>query len=110
MGPGEFQSDGLLADLAASFPRAWVALEAAVYDLLANGWDEPRRRRAHELAVALSQGARAAGWKETGGVFQAMASLLALPLGDVLSVREPLGEKLLELMELLRDSRASESA
>jgi hypothetical protein len=92
------------------FQRTLTVLEEAVHDLLESGWDEPRRRRAHELAVALADAAKASGWKETGGVVRAIASLLALSLGEVIGVRVALRERLLELLDVLKDSPASETA
>lgn len=89
------------ARLASSFPRAAAALDAGVRDLIASGWDEPRRRHAHELATTLAQAAGLAGWKETGVVLRALAQLLALPVGEVLPLRGALREKLLELLDLL---------
>jgi hypothetical protein len=95
------------ANLASTFPRAAAALDAAVRDLIASGWDEPRRRHALELAATLAEGASLAGWRETAVVLRALASLLALPLGEVLPLRGPLREKLLELLDLLDDDRAA---
>ena len=65
------------ADLASTFPRASSALDSAVRDLIASGWDEARRRHAHELAAALAEGAALAGWRETAVVLRALAQLLA---------------------------------
>lgn len=98
------------ADFASDFARASARLEDAVHDLIASGWDEPKRRQAHELASALAEAAKASGWKELGGILQAVASLLAMPLGDVIAHRAAHREKLLELLALLKDSPASESA
>lgn len=97
-------------DFASGFRGAAAALEASVHDLLSTGWNEPERRRAHEIALAHTEGAKAAGWKETGGILQALTSLLALPLGEVIAIREALRTRLLELLELLRNLPASESA
>lgn len=94
-------------DLAATFPRAAAALDAGVRDLIASGWDEPRRRHAHDLATSLAEAATLAGWKDTAVVLRSLASLLALPLGEVLPLRGPLCEKLLELLDLLDDDRAA---
>ena len=98
------------ADFLSDFHRASRILEEAVRDLLASDWDEPCRRRAHQLAVALTDAAKASGWKETAGVVQAIASLLALSLGEVIGVRTALRERLLELLDVLKDSPASETA
>jgi hypothetical protein len=95
------------ADLASTFPRAAAALDAGVRDLIASGWDEPRRRHAHDLATSLAEATTLAGWKDTAVVLRSLASLLALPLGDVLPLRGPLCEKLLELLDLLDDDRAA---
>ena len=101
---------GMLPEFSASYPRALGALENAVHELLSSGWEEPRRRHAHEMAAALSDAAKSSGWKETGGVLQALGSLLALPLEEVIGLRSELREKLLELLALLTESRSSESA
>ena len=98
------------SDFASNFASAATALELAVRDLLKSGWNEPERRHAHEIAHALMEGAKVACWKETGGVLQALTSLLALPLDEVLSISEALRTRLLELLALLRDMPASESA
>jgi hypothetical protein len=99
-----------LANFEASFPQALTALEIGVHDLLSTGWEESRRRRAHEMSTALCDAAKISGWKETGGILQAISSLLALPLVEILSVRETVRDKLLELLGLLRGSARSETA
>src|SRR5207244_3263288 len=92
------------------FRPAEAALEAAVHDLLSTGWDESRRRRAHQMAVALWESSEVAGWNETAGRLQALAALLALPLIQVLSIRDVVREKLLALLNLLGEPRMSDSA
>ena len=104
------QGTGLPSDFASDFARASVALEEAVRTLLASDWEEPARRRAHQLATALCDSAKIAGWKEAGGVLQALASLLALPLDEVLSIKPALREKFLELLELLKSVPRSATA
>jgi hypothetical protein len=101
---------GGVPDFESSYPGARAALEEAVHALLSSGWDETLRRRAHEIATTLFEATRQAGWKEASSVLQALASLLALPLGDVISVREDLRNKLLELLDLLGDDPLAESA
>jgi hypothetical protein len=92
-----------LSDFASAFPAARAALEESVHDLLSGGWEEPRRKRAQEIASALAQGARKAGWKDTAAVLGAIVELVDLPLGEVLTVRDELRNKLMELLELLGD-------
>jgi hypothetical protein len=103
-------SGSLPPEFASLFPAAVLALEEAVHALLASGWDEPLRRHAHEMAAALAAGAKDAGWKETARVLGAIHSLLALPFGEVLSLREELRDKLIELLDLLREDPLAESA
>jgi hypothetical protein len=110
MGRSTQNSDSLPPDFASLFPAAAAALEGAVHALLASGWDEPLRKHAHEMATAMAAGAKDAGWGETSRVLGAIHSLLALPLGEVLSVREELRDKLLELLDLLREDPLAESA
>ena len=43
---------------AADFPRASKALDDAVLDLLAGGWEEDRRLRAYDMAFVLTQAAK----------------------------------------------------
>ena len=97
-------------EFGAHFPGALSALEVAVDELLSAGWDELRRRRAHEMSTILCDASKIAGWKETGGILHAITSLLALPLGEILSIREAVRDRLLELLGILRDSTQSETA
>ena len=52
--------DGTPSDFTSDFAQAVTALEAAVFDLIASGWEESSRRRASEMTVALRQAARGA--------------------------------------------------
>lgn len=92
------------------FMKARTALETAVQDLLAAGWEEGLRRNTCEMAVALRQAARDAGWHETESTLRVVESLLALPSREALSIRQALREKLGELLGLLRKVPASRSA
>jgi hypothetical protein len=92
-----------LAEFASAFPAARAALEESVHDLLSGGWEEPRRKRALEIASALAAGARQGGWRDTAAVLGAIVELVDLPIGEVVSVRDELRNKLIELLELLRD-------
>jgi len=92
------------SDPDSDFPRAVAALEEAVHDLLAGGWEEARRRRARDLAVALAQATRFAARKEP---LEKLSLLLALTLPEVVPIRRALREKLLDLLESLKDSPSS---
>jgi hypothetical protein len=100
----------LSSDFETDFSKALAQLESAVHQVISSGWDDSRRRRAHELSTALCDASKVAGWKETAGVLQALTSLLALPLGEILSVRETVRDKMLELLGMLTRSVRSESA
>lgn len=103
-------ASGISRDFVFSFPSAAAALENSVQELLSTGWEEPHRKRAHEFAAAFAQAARDAGWKEIAGILGAIASLLALPLREVLAIRDELRSKLIELLELLRHQSSAETA
>lgn len=92
------------------FMRARIALETAVQDLLSGNWEEGRRRNTFEMAVALRQAARDAGWHETESTLRVVESLLALPAREALAIRQAVGEKMSELLGLLRKVPASRSA
>lgn len=81
-------------------------LERAIDDLLENFWEEPLRRHAHELSRTLLEGCKTFGYLELGSVARAIASLLALPLEDVLTLEASMKEKLRELVALLKEMAA----
>ena len=92
------------------FSTALARLESAVHQVISTGWDESTRKYACEVSTALRDASKAAGWKETTGILHALTSLLALRLGEILSIREAVRDKMLELLELLRMSVRSQTA
>jgi hypothetical protein len=92
-----------IADALSNFPRCIQALEVSVHDLAANFWHEPLRKRAHELARAMSDGCKVCGFRESSGVLRSMESLLALPIEDTGGIQRSLTERLFELIGLLKD-------
>ncbi len=96
--------------LVLSFARASVVLEGAVSDLLSGGWDEDSRRIVHRMAGALRQAARHAGWWNRESALRAIESLLTLSAAELLPVRKPVGEKLVELLAYLLNVPSSRSA
>lgn len=78
-------------------------LERAVHDVLKHFWEEPLRRHAHELSVALLDGCKAYGYLELASVIRAITSLLALPMEEVLALEDALRSKLTELVSLLKE-------
>ena len=97
-------------DFPARLVRAIAVLEDAALSTLEDGWLEPQRRRAHGIAVAVADACRASGLDETWAVARAIASLLALPLDEVLTLEDALREKLAELFALLREKARALSA
>ena len=81
-------------------------LERAIEDLLENFWEEPLRRHAHELSSALLDSCKTYGYLELGSVARAINSLVALPMEEVLTLEQPLREKLKELVALLKEMAA----
>jgi hypothetical protein len=89
---------------------AILQLERAIGDLLDSHWDEVLRRRAHEVAEAVTAGCKEWRLHEMSGVAQAIMSLLALKLEDVISIQDALREKLFELLAMLKDMAAALAA
>jgi hypothetical protein len=93
------------------YPRALAALQQAVDELLASGWDELHRRRAQELTLALLQSSKLEGRWETEGILRALDSLLALSLAGAPGLRPAVIGKVLELLGLLQQgSRTTRTA
>jgi HPt (histidine-containing phosphotransfer) domain-containing protein len=95
-----------------TLPESVRALERATTEVLSTSWDEPARRRAHEMAEALAEASAALGLTDLAGVVRAIASLLKLRLEDTVAIQDALREKLVELLGMLRELRkkADESA
>jgi len=101
---------GSTLDFGSSFAKASWALEGAVLDLLAGGWEDGPRRLARGMATALRQVARDAGCWDCEGPLRALESLLALSPPEVAPIRQAVAEKLLEFLRLLRKTPATRSA
>jgi hypothetical protein len=84
--------------LVLAFAKASLVLEWAVQDLLRQGWDEDARRVVQQMAGALRQTARRAGWWDRESALRAIESILALSPSEVLPIRKAIGDKLLELL------------
>lgn len=85
-------------------PRAVLALEDAVHELICSGWSEPERVHAYDLARTLGAGSSAFGRTDVAGISRALSSLLALPCEDVIPVEAALRRKLKELLSLLKET------
>ena len=85
-------------------------LERSIDDLLANFWEEPLRRHAHELSSALLAGCKTFGYLELGSVARAITSLLTLTMEDVIALQQSLTDKLRELVALLKEMAAMMAA
>jgi len=103
-------SDGAPSDFTSDFAKSVTALEAAVFDLIAGGWEEASRRRAYDMTLALRQAAHGAGWRDTDGSLRALENLLALSPEVVVSIRRPVGDKILEFLGLLKHVRVAPRA
>ena len=96
--------------LGLTFAKACLVLECVVLDLLSGGWEEEPRRLAHQMSAALCQAARTAGWWERENALRALGSLLELSSSEIAPIRPSAGEKLLELLSLLKKASAFRSA
>jgi hypothetical protein len=98
--------EGTSSNFTSDFSKAVTALEVAVFDLIASGWEEASRRRAYDMTVALRQAAHGASWKDTESELRALESLLALSPQVVQSIQRPIGDKVLEFVGMLKGARA----
>ena len=89
--------NGCPVRLVVTFAKASVVLEGAVLELLRNGWEEDSRRLVHHMTRSLRQAARRAGWWDRESALRVIESLLALSPGELMPLRNPVGEKLREL-------------
>lgn len=100
-----FASREVLRHFLQDLPRALRELECSVVEVLDSSWDEPFRRRAHEMATALADASSASGLSDLGALLRAIASLLRLRLEDALAIQPELRRKLLELLGILKELR-----
>jgi len=98
------------AYLRLTFAKATLVLEGAVVDLLSGGWDEDARLLARGIAGALQQAARRARWWDRQRALRVVESLLDLSAGDLLPIRQAVGDKFAEVFAYLKDVPASLSA
>src|SRR5262245_1011293 len=91
------------ADLLLNFPRCIQALEIAIRETLANLWDESCRRKAHSLAQSMSDGCKVCGFKESSGLLRSLESLLALNVEETRGIQGSLGDRILDILALLKD-------
>jgi len=85
--------------------RALRELENSVVEMLDASWDEPFRRRAHDMAQVLADASKASGLSDLGALLQAITSLLRLRREDTLAIQVELRKKLLELLGILKELR-----
>jgi hypothetical protein len=91
------------ADALTSFPRCIDVLEVAVRDVLIHFWEEPFRRKAHEIVQSLSKGCDRCGFKESSGLLKSLEALLALSVEDIHQIRKSVGERILDVIALLKE-------
>jgi len=100
----------LASPVESDYRKALSVLEVEVHELIASGWNEARRRRANEIASALHEASKAAGWRERTCVLQALRALLALPLRTIMPVRRSVRDRLLESLNVLLKAGESRTA
>jgi hypothetical protein len=88
-----------------TLPQSVGEFERAVLELLDSSWDEPLRRRAHEMASVLAEATAGSGLSDLAPVVRAMASILKLRLEDTVVIQNELGMKLRELLAILEELR-----
>jgi hypothetical protein len=75
-----------------------LVLRYAVEELLRSGWDNPFRRRASEIALALEGVFRASGQMEAAGHAHTMTLLLDIPPDEAVMLGKHLEAKLQQLL------------
>jgi hypothetical protein len=85
-------------------PKVIRELELAVRDASDAGWKEPERKRAHEIAVALSDFLRQEGLRDSAILARSLSSLMGLSRDQILPVEEALREKASEILDSLNES------
>jgi hypothetical protein len=100
-------SESLLptADALLGIPHCIRALESAVREALIHLWAEPFRRQAYALARSVSGGCEVCGFKESSGLLRSLESLLSLE--DTSGIQRSVGERILEILALLKDQALS---
>ncbi len=94
------------ADALLNFPRCLQVLETAVRDVLIHFWDESYRRQALSAAQSLAGGCKVCGFRESSGLVRSLESLLTLTVADVQGIQRNVGERMLDVLELLREQAA----
>jgi hypothetical protein len=92
-----------LPGLDETLPAALAALRRSIDDLLENFWDEACRDRVCEQATVLAQASKDYGSIRVFAMARAMVSICFIPREEVLPIRNEVGEKLYELMDLLEE-------
>src|SRR5262245_11072290 len=102
------------ADALLTFPRCLQVLETAVRDVLIHFWEDSYRRRALSAAQSLAAGCKVCGFRESSGLVRSLESLLTLTVDDVQGIQRSVGERMLDVLALLREqalkSRSHDSA
>jgi len=91
------------ADAILNFPRCLHVLETAVRDVLIHFWEDSYRKRALDLTQSLAGGCKVCGFKESSGLIRSLESLLALTGSEVRGIQRSVGERVLDLLTLLRE-------
>src|SRR5262249_39626442 len=90
-------------DAVLNFPRCLQVLETAVRDVLIHFWEDSYRREALGQARALAGGCKVCGFRESSGLVRSLESLLSLTLAEVSGIQRSVGERLLDVLVLLRE-------
>jgi hypothetical protein len=91
-----------IADALAGLPRCILTLEAAVVELRQDFRDDAKRGRVRELARSLSAGCPECGFRESSNALRTIEGLLALKPDTCTGLDRSLGDRLLELVAILK--------
>jgi len=97
-------------DFFTAYPRCVLMLESCIQETLSLEWEDYSRKRALDMAQALLDGCKVCGYREGTGILRSVIALLLLQPAEALGVLPALGDKLEDLLSLLRQHVHSESA
>ena len=90
------------ADAQAGTPRCLLILEAALQDLISDPYDELRRKYARETVRTLSAGCEQCGFHGSHVTIRKIEALLRVPPKAAPELEKQIGDKLLELVGILK--------
>ena len=84
-------------------PNAIRELEREIEDVLESSWDQGNRRRASDIAFALSEACRLEGQRDAAAMARSIACLMNVSPEKIRPLEGAFREKIIELLTFLKD-------